>query len=162
MQRWDLLAIDAPQGTRDPVVVAQDEGARAVLVVLSPGQELGEHQVKENAWVAIVEGTVRVTADGESVDVGAGALLRFEPAERHSFSSEGGARILMVLTPWPGAPEIVGRSNRDTIERLGDVQVATLPYIERPEAALLARAGRSLPVDDWLRSPVAVSDRGGS
>ena len=26
MQRWDLLAISAPQGTRDPVVVAQDDG----------------------------------------------------------------------------------------------------------------------------------------
>ena len=102
MQRWDLLAISAPQGTRDPVVVAQDDGARAVLVVLAPGQELGEHQVKENAWVAIVDGTVRVTAGGDSAEVGAGTLLRFEPAERHSLSSESGARILLLLTPWPG------------------------------------------------------------
>ena len=103
MQHWDLLAIDAPQGTRDPVVVAQDDGARAVLVVLAPGQELGEHQVKENAWVAVVEGSVRVSAGGASTDVGAGQLLRFDPAERHSLSSDAGARILMILTPWPGA-----------------------------------------------------------
>jgi quercetin dioxygenase-like cupin family protein len=102
VQRWDLLEIAAPQGTRDPVVVAQDDGARAVLVVLAPGQELGEHQVKENAWVAIVDGTVRVTAGGDSADVGAGTLLRFEPAERHSLASESGARILLLLTPWPG------------------------------------------------------------
>jgi quercetin dioxygenase-like cupin family protein len=101
VQHWDLLAIDAPQGTRDPVVVAQDDGARAVLVVLSPGQELGEHQVKENAWVAVVDGTVRVTAGGESKDVGAGQLLRFNPAERHSLATDTGARILMILTPWP-------------------------------------------------------------
>jgi quercetin dioxygenase-like cupin family protein len=103
VQHWDLLEIDAPQGTRDPVVVAQDDGARAVLVVLSPGQELGEHQVKENAWVAIVDGSVRVSAGGESSEAGAGTLLRFEPGERHSLSSDTGARILMVLTPWPGA-----------------------------------------------------------
>ncbi len=102
MQRWNLLEIAAPQGTRDPVVVAQDDGARAVLVVLSPGQELGEHQVKENAWVAIVDGVVRVTAGGETADVGAGTLLRFEPAERHSLATETGARILLILTPWPG------------------------------------------------------------
>jgi quercetin dioxygenase-like cupin family protein len=101
VQRWNLLAIDAPQGTRDPVVVAQDAGARAVLVVLSPGQELGEHQVKENAWVAILEGSVRVAAPGESHDVGPGTLLRFEPGERHSLASADGARILMLLTPWP-------------------------------------------------------------
>ena len=102
MQRWDLLAIEAPHGTRDPVVVAQDDGARAVLIVLEPGQELGEHQVKENAWVAVVDGSVSVTAGGETVEASAGALLRFEPAERHSLASEGGARILLLLTPWPG------------------------------------------------------------
>ena len=103
MQRWNLLEIAAPQGTRDPVVVAQDDGARAVLVVLAPGQELGEHQVKENAWVAVVDGLVRVTAGPDSAEVGAGTLLRFDPAERHSLSSEDGARILLLLTPWPGA-----------------------------------------------------------
>jgi quercetin dioxygenase-like cupin family protein len=103
VQHWDLLSIEAPLGTRDPVIVAQDDGARAVLVVLSPGQELGEHQVKENAWVAILDGSVRVTAGDETSNVGAGSLLRFNPAERHSLATDDGARILMILTPWPGA-----------------------------------------------------------
>jgi quercetin dioxygenase-like cupin family protein len=103
VQHWDLRSIDAPRGTRDPFVVHQDEGARAVLVSLEPGQSLGEHQVKENAWVVIVEGTVKVSAAGETVELGSGGLLRFEPGERHSLSSSDGARILMVLTPWPGA-----------------------------------------------------------
>ena len=111
MQEWDLLAIAAPEGVRDPVVVVEDDGARAVLIVLRAGEELGEHQVRENAWVAIVDGTVRVTADGESSEVGAGTLLRFKPAERHSLSSSTGGRILMILTPWPGEghfPEQLG------------------------------------------------------
>jgi quercetin dioxygenase-like cupin family protein len=103
MQHWDLLAIDASRGTRDPYVVAQDESARAVLVVLTPGQSLGEHQVKENAWVSVVEGTVEVTAGDEQVELRSGALMRFEPGERHSLSSPDGARMLMVLAPWPGA-----------------------------------------------------------
>jgi quercetin dioxygenase-like cupin family protein len=102
VQSWDLLSIDAPDGIRDPVVVVEDDGARAVLIVLRAGEELGEHQVRENAWVAIVDGTVRVTVGGESTDVDAGALLRFKPAERHSLASATGARILMILTPWPG------------------------------------------------------------
>jgi quercetin dioxygenase-like cupin family protein len=103
VQHWDLRSIDAPRGTLDAHVVHQDEGARAVLVVLDPGQALGEHQVKENAWIAIVEGTVQVSAGGDTVELGPGGLLRFEPGERHSLSSSEGARILMVLTPWPGA-----------------------------------------------------------
>ena len=28
--------------------------------------------------------------------------MRFEPGERHSISSAAGARILMLLSPWPG------------------------------------------------------------
>src|SRR4051812_45425547 len=103
MQHWDLLAIDATRGTRDPVVVHQDDGARAVLVVLTAGQAPGEHQVKENAWVAVVEGSVQVEAAGEQTDLRAGSLMRFEPGERHAVSSASGARILMLLTPWPGA-----------------------------------------------------------
>ena len=108
MQHWDLLSIQAARGTRDPLVLHQDDGARAVLVVLSPGQALGEHQVKENAWVAVVEGTVQVSAGGEELDLGAGGLMRFEPGERHAVSSAGGARILMVLSPWPGAGHFPG------------------------------------------------------
>src|SRR5919197_1028921 len=65
VQRWDLLELDAPDGTRDPIVLHSDEGARAVLIVLRPGQELGDHQVKENAWVTVVDGEVEISgADG--------------------------------------------------------------------------------------------------
>jgi len=103
VQHWDLLAVEAPDGTRDPLVVHQDDGARAVLVVLKPGQALGDHQVKENAWVSVVEGTVQVAAGNETIELGQGGLLRFEPTERHSVSSTTGARILMILAPWPGA-----------------------------------------------------------
>ena len=102
MQQWDLLGIGAPQGVRDPVVVHQDEGARAVLVVLQPGQELGDHQVHENAWVFIVDGTVEVVSGVDRAVVDAGSLLRFESAERHSLAAKNGARILLLLTPWPG------------------------------------------------------------
>jgi quercetin dioxygenase-like cupin family protein len=102
MQHWNLLAVDAARGTRDPYVVHQDEAARAVLVVLAPGQELGEHQVKENAWVSVVDGIVQVVCDGQQLEFGQGSLMRFEPGERHAISSAEGARILMLLSPWPG------------------------------------------------------------
>ncbi|MFL5954946.1 MAG: cupin domain-containing protein [Gaiellaceae bacterium] len=102
MQRWDLLRLDAPDGTRDPIVLHSDDGARAVLVVLQPGQSLRDHQVKENAWVVVLDGTVRISAEGDESDAGAGTLVHFVPDERHALSSEGGARILMLLAPWPG------------------------------------------------------------
>ena len=53
----------------------------------------------------------------------------------------------VVMTPWPEDPEPIERSNRETIERLGEVAVHGLPHTD-PES--LAEAGRSLPLEDWL------------
>ena len=62
-----------------------------------------------------------------------------------------GLQVLgVVMTPWPAEPHALERSNRETIERLGGVSVATLPRIARADPQLLAAAGRSLPVQDWL------------
>jgi len=96
------MEIDAPDGTRDPVVIHSENEARAVLIRLLPGQELGDHQVKENAWITVLDGRVRVAAGDEEVEAGAGALFRFDPDERHSVASDEGARILLMLAPWPG------------------------------------------------------------
>jgi quercetin dioxygenase-like cupin family protein len=103
VRSWDLRSIDAPDGTRDPVVLDTKDDARAVLVALSPGQKLGEHQVKERAWLVVVDGTVEVSAGSETETWGAGTLAMFDPHERHAVRSESGARILMLLAPWPGA-----------------------------------------------------------
>ena len=102
MQTWDLLSVHAPNGTRDPLVLHSDDGARAVLIVLQPGQELGEHQVKENAWVAVLDGEIEIACGGETVTAGRGAMARFEPDERHTLRSADGARVLLLLAPWPG------------------------------------------------------------
>ena len=101
METWNLLEIETPDGTRDPIVLHSDD-ARAVLIRLEPGQELGDHQVKERAWITVVEGRVQVGAGGETVEAGPGTLFHFEADERHSVSSDGGARILLLLAPWPG------------------------------------------------------------
>ena len=102
MQRWNLREIETPGGSRSPVVLRSDPGARAVLIVLHPGQALGDHQVKEGALVAVVDGSVRVEAGGETVEGEAGCFFSFDPDERRSLSSEGGARLLLVFSPWPG------------------------------------------------------------
>lgn len=96
------MEVEAPAGTRDPLVVHSGNEARAVLIVLNPGQAMGDHQVKENAWVTVLEGNVRITAGSEAVDATPGMLFRFDPDERHSLSSESGARVLLLLAPWPG------------------------------------------------------------
>jgi quercetin dioxygenase-like cupin family protein len=104
VRRWNLRTIETPAGKRSPVVLHSSEEARAVLVALEPGEELGLHQVKENAFVVVVDGTVRVEAGAgaDSFEAAVGELVAFEPDERRSISSAEGARVLLLLVPWPG------------------------------------------------------------
>jgi quercetin dioxygenase-like cupin family protein len=102
VQQWQLMEMDAPEGTRDPIVLHSDDGARAVLIVLQAGQELGDHQVKENAWVTVLDGEVEISAAGDSITGRAGTMVRFDPDERHALRSPSGARVLLMLAPWPG------------------------------------------------------------
>ncbi len=60
MQHWNLTEIEEPEGTRSPTVLETADSARAIVIRLLPGQELGDHQVRERAWVTVVEGTCRV------------------------------------------------------------------------------------------------------
>jgi dethiobiotin synthetase len=61
-------------------------------------------------------------------------------------------RVLgVVFTPWPEHPGSIEQSNKDTIERLGATTVWTLPVLAAADLELLATAGESLPLGDWLR-----------
>lgn len=102
VRHWSLNELELPADTRSPVVLLSEDEARAVVIGVGPGQALGNHQVKEHAWLIVLEGRVVVRSNGEAVEAGTGTLLRFEPDERHSVASAEGARILLLLAPWPG------------------------------------------------------------
>jgi quercetin dioxygenase-like cupin family protein len=102
VESWHLPEIQTPGGSRSPVVLKSEDEARAVLVGLEPGQSLGDHQVKEHLWLLVVEGGTRIRAGGEEVEASIGTLAHFEPDERHSVESDAGAKILLLLAPWPG------------------------------------------------------------
>jgi quercetin dioxygenase-like cupin family protein len=110
VQSWNLLELETPEGSRSPIVLHSTEDARAVLIGLNPGQELGEHQVHENAYIVVVAGEVDAESAGESIKAGPGTLFRFEANERHRVSSAEGARILLLLAPWPGDGHYRGRA----------------------------------------------------
>jgi len=112
VESWNLREIETPGGSRSPVVLRSDPGARAVLIVLEPGQALGDHQVKEGALVSVIDGSVRVEAGGETIDGEAGCFFSFDADERRSISSENGARLLLVLSPWPGEGHYRGEEKR--------------------------------------------------
>jgi dethiobiotin synthetase len=68
----------------------------------------------------------------------------------HTARSAGLAVAAIVLTPWPQQPSAMELSNRDTIARLGKVDVELLPTLAGPDLTGLARAGEGLPWRSWL------------
>jgi dethiobiotin synthetase len=72
-------------------------------------------------------------------------LLTLEAARAAGLSVAG-----VVMTPWPDDPTVMARSNRDTVARLGAVEVATLPRLADGSPASLAAGGARLPLDRWL------------
>ena len=102
MQLWNLLAIAAPEGIRSPSVLHSGD-ARAIALRLLPGQTLGDHRVRERAWVTVIEGDVEVACGDIRTIATAGMLVMFDPGEVHSVTSSSGARLLLLLAPWPAS-----------------------------------------------------------
>lgn len=102
MRSWRLPEIETPDGSRSPVVLHSSEEGRAVLIGLLPGQMLGDHQVKEHAFLFVVDGSAQIEAADEKLDATVGTMVAFDPDERHVVASDSGAKILLMLVPWPG------------------------------------------------------------
>jgi dethiobiotin synthetase len=56
----------------------------------------------------------------------------------------------VVLTPWPEHPSVLEHSNRETLSRLGEVEVEVLAEIAAPGLNALTAAGERLPWKRWM------------
>lgn len=101
MQNWDLKSVEAEP--HQPQILASADDARTIVLNLPAGEELQEHEVHERARLVVVDGEVEVTtAGGNGVPASAGHLFEFDPGERHTVSAQTDARLLLILSPWPG------------------------------------------------------------
>jgi quercetin dioxygenase-like cupin family protein len=101
VDRWDLTALDLKP--RLPEILSSSDSARAIALDLAAGESLADHEVHERAWLVVVDGDIEVrTAAGEETSGGAGLLVELAPGERHEVVATSKARLLLLLTPWPG------------------------------------------------------------
>lgn len=101
MESWDLKTVEVEP--HQPRILASADDARTILLHLPDGEELQEHEVHERARVLVVDGDVDVAeVDGDFANASAGHLFEFEPGERRTIVARSDARLLMVLSPWPG------------------------------------------------------------
>lgn len=102
MESWDLKTVDVE--AHQPRILASADDARSIVLLLPAGEELQEHEVHERARVFVVDGEVDVSTEngGDFANAGGGHLFEFDPGERRTIVARSDARLLMVLSPWPG------------------------------------------------------------
>jgi len=102
MKSWDIRTLDALPHA--PKILSTTDDARAIVLSLPAGERLQEHEVHERAWVVVADGEVEITsaAGGDGVSGGPGLLVELAPRERHEVAARTDARLLLLLTPWPG------------------------------------------------------------
>jgi quercetin dioxygenase-like cupin family protein len=101
MNSWDLKALDLKP--RLPEILSSTDAARAIALDLAAGERLADHEVHERAWLVVLDGQVEVSSrGGERATGGAGLLVELAPGERHEIVATVDARLLLLLTPWPG------------------------------------------------------------
>lgn len=117
MRNWDLKT--APVAPHKPDILFTGDDARAILLSIPAGERLQEHEVHEYARIVVIEGELEVvTPEGDQVSAAAGHLLEFAPGERHTVAASADAKVLLLLTPWPGD----GHPGAMTLEEKADVR----------------------------------------
>ena len=102
MESWDLKTVEVEP--RQPRILASGDDARSIVLNLPEGEEMQEHEVHERARLIVIDGVVDVTTENGSdfANAGAGHLFEFDPGERRTIVARADARLLYVLSPWPG------------------------------------------------------------
>ena len=100
METWDIRSLTIEP--HKPQVLRSDEETRAIAINLPAGEELQEHQVHERAYLLVADGEIEVSDNGRIVSGGPCFLSHFAPNERHAVKAVSDARLVLVLSPWPG------------------------------------------------------------
>jgi quercetin dioxygenase-like cupin family protein len=101
MNRWAIKSLNLKPHA--PEILASTDDARAIALLIPAGESLDDHQVHERAWITVLDGEVEfTTTTGESIRGSSGLLVQFAPNERHAVRARTDARLLLLLTPWPG------------------------------------------------------------
>jgi quercetin dioxygenase-like cupin family protein len=117
MQRWDLRGLD--WRPHNPEILSSSDEGRAIVLDLPEGETLQDHQVHERAWMMVIDGAITVSGrTGQFAEAEPGVLVHLAPKERHEVRALSDARVLLLLTPWPGP----GHPGTMTLEQKADVR----------------------------------------
>jgi quercetin dioxygenase-like cupin family protein len=97
---WDIDSLDLRP--HHPQVLRTDDEGRLVAILLPAGEQLQEHHTHERTLVFVASGRIDLEQNGQSVSGGPGFLADFDPMEDRAIIAAEDARLVLVLSPWPG------------------------------------------------------------
>jgi quercetin dioxygenase-like cupin family protein len=101
VKAWSVADMEVE--AHHPLVLDSSEEGRLIVIELPAGEEMQEHRVHERAWLVVARGAIEIDdADGETVGGGPGLVAEFNPNESRTVRATEDARILLLLSPWPG------------------------------------------------------------
>jgi quercetin dioxygenase-like cupin family protein len=89
--------LEAPAESIVSRAVYTSDTVRIVLFAFAPGQELTEHTSTREALIHVLDGRAAITLGSETVDAGAGALIRMAPKLPHSVHAHTPLRMLLYM-----------------------------------------------------------------
>ena len=78
-------------------VLARTTGGNVTLFAFDAGQGLTEHTSPFEAFVLVLEGTLKLTVGGDAVTAGAGTIVRLPANVAHALDAADAVRMLLVM-----------------------------------------------------------------
>ena len=101
MESWDINELDVDRTTRRCSPPTTRAGRSCSSCPPASASASTRSTSAPGSWSS--PGAVEISEPGgETVTGGAGLLAIFDPNERHEVAATEDARLLLVLSPWPG------------------------------------------------------------
>ena len=81
------------------------EGAKVVLFAFDAGQQLSEHTATVPVLLFVLDGHLRLTADGRTVDLVPGGLAHLSTRLPHAVEAVEPSRLVLIMLDKPGATD---------------------------------------------------------
>ena len=78
-------------------ILARTAGGNLTLFAFDAGQGLTEHTSPFEAFVLVLEGTLKLTIGGNAVTAGAGTIVRLPANVAHALDAADKVRMLLVM-----------------------------------------------------------------
>ncbi len=85
---------------------------RIVLIAMEDGAHMKEHHADGSISVHVLKGQLRMTAEGQTYELGVGNLLSLAASIKHDVVSVGDSAFLLTIS-WPSTEELAAMKHRD-------------------------------------------------